>query len=396
VRLVTGAATDTGLVRESNEDAFVVDPPLYAVADGMGGHSAGEVAASVALETLERGVGKWGPAKLSDAVAEANRVVFERQVKDPALMGMGTTLTAVVAIGERLRVAHVGDSRAYLWRDGNLRLLTDDHTWVNEMVRAGEITEAEARTHPNRSMLTRALGLDPDVAVDETSEVLRAGDRILLCSDGLTALLPDEEIEHLLETTGDPQTAAERLVNAANAAGGVDNTTVIVLDVVGSGDDNRGNAAREVRTSEGPAQTNDAKRTRARPFNWRSPPIVIAGVTLLLLVIALPVYARAHWFVGVHEGRVAIFRGINAEFLGIRLYGVEEVTPLIALEVTGEAGLFATGLDEGIPVENREAAQSLIRRLEDAVAATPPPAPAGGTGTPEPTTTPAAPPEPSP
>ena len=242
MRITAGVATDVGRVRQGNEDAFVVEPPLYAVADGMGGARAGEVASQLALATITE-MQKAGTASLEDEVREANRIVFARAGEDERYAGMGTTLTAVLASPEAIHLAHVGDSRAYLARAGALRQLTRDHTLVDRMVQAGEITRDEAEVHPHRNVLLRALGTEPKVDVDADDIGLLEGDRVVLCSDGLTTMVTEDQILAILEATvGKPQDAADRLVRAANRAGGIDNITVIVLDVE-AGDPDEGTVA---------------------------------------------------------------------------------------------------------------------------------------------------------
>jgi protein phosphatase len=225
------AHTDVGRVRAGNEDSLLVsdDGRLIAVADGMGGHQGGEVASATAVATLRAEIGAG--RSVEDAVVTANRAVLERADGDPALRGMGTTLTAGIVTGSSLRIAHVGDSRAYLLRNGELRQVTVDHSVVAELIAAGELTEEEALVDRRRSMITRALGIDRDVAVDVVTVDLRAGDRLLLCSDGLTTMLRDPAIRTILTEATAPDAAATALVDAANAAGGVDNITVIVADV---------------------------------------------------------------------------------------------------------------------------------------------------------------------
>ncbi|MFO1536667.1 MAG: Stp1/IreP family PP2C-type Ser/Thr phosphatase [Actinomycetota bacterium] len=225
------AHTDVGRVRAGNEDSLLVsdDGRLIAVADGMGGHQGGEVASATAVATLRAEIGAG--RSVEDAVVTANRAVHERADGDPALRGMGTTLTAGIVTGSSLRIAHVGDSRAYLLRNGELRQVTVDHSVVAELIAAGELTEEEALVDRRRSMITRALGIDREVAVDVVTVDLRAGDRLLLCSDGLTTMLRDPAIRTILGDAPTPDAAATALVDAANAAGGVDNITVIVADV---------------------------------------------------------------------------------------------------------------------------------------------------------------------
>jgi PPM family protein phosphatase len=235
MRVTVGAASDIGQVREGNEDSFLVERSLFVVADGMGGHRGGEVASSLALDTIQS-LFVRGEGSLVGQVEEANRAVFERSQADRNVSGMGTTLTAALVDGDRVQLAHVGDSRAYLFHDHDLTLLTEDHTLVHRMVLNGEITEAEAEVHPHRSILTRALGVDGRVKVDESTIEVAPGDRILLCTDGLTGMVGEEQIRTILDSTpGDAQGAVERLITEANRAGGVDNITAVVLDFTDDG-----------------------------------------------------------------------------------------------------------------------------------------------------------------
>ncbi len=228
--------TDTGRRRRRNEDAFVCEPPLFAIADGMGGAQAGELASRLAAAAIEEAGAAAGDAEaVAGAVRAANARIFERSLTDPAVAGMGTTAT-VALVDEHagtLTLAHVGDSRGYRYREGVLEQLTTDHSLVAELVRTGRLTEAEAAVHPHRSVITRALGTEADVEVDTRTLELAAGDLILLCSDGLSAMVRDDEIARLLgESDLDPYQAAETLVRAANAAGGEDNVTVVVFEVI--------------------------------------------------------------------------------------------------------------------------------------------------------------------
>lgn len=233
MKLAIAAITDVGRVRPANEDAFVIDADarLLAVADGMGGHQAGEVASAAALGALQAQLAGGQP--LDAAITEANHVVFTRAGSDVGLRGMGTTLTAAV-YGEDavLTIGHVGDSRAYLLRDGEFRQLTVDHSVVAELVAAGQLTEDEAVTDPRRSMITRALGIDSDIEVDLVPVELATGDRLLFCSDGLTTMLRDDVIADLLRREPEREQAAQSLVAGANDAGGADNITVLIADVV--------------------------------------------------------------------------------------------------------------------------------------------------------------------
>ena len=236
LKLVIGAATDTGRVRDHNEDGYIIDDglALAAVADGMGGHLGGEVASATALEAFYASFVEDGG--MHDAVVAANAAVVDRAASEEQLRGMGTTLTAGV-LGEdgTMIVGHVGDSRAYLLRDGELTRVTTDHSLVEELMAAGELTAEEAERDPRRSMITRALGLDDGVDVDMYPIALRPGDRLVLCSDGLTTMVSDADVASKLAAEPDAQRAADALVEAANAAGGVDNTTVIVIDVLEAG-----------------------------------------------------------------------------------------------------------------------------------------------------------------
>jgi serine/threonine protein phosphatase PrpC len=237
--LAWGAATDTGRVRTENEDAFVAEPMVFGVADGMGGHQAGEVASAIAAGTLRDRLGR-GAQSVDVAVAtvvEANAAIFQGAHSNPAQRGMGTTLTAMVVLAgsgpqRRLALLNVGDSRTYVMRGGVLRRVTIDHSYVQELVSTGHITEYEARSHPRRNIVTRALGIEPNVRVDTWVLPFVAGDRYVLCSDGLVDEVDDLEIAELLLTNPGPQAAAEALVDAANGHGGRDNVTVVVVDVL--------------------------------------------------------------------------------------------------------------------------------------------------------------------
>ncbi len=231
--------SDTGRKRRQNEDAFVCEPPLFAVADGMGGAQAGEVASSIAAAAIEEGIASIeGADGVATAVRAANRRIFERAVHDPSVAGMGTTATVALvdADAETVTLAHVGDSRAYLYRNAVLEQLTTDHSLVAELVRSGRLTQDEAAVHPHRSVITRALGTEAEVEVDTVTLRPAPGDLLLLCSDGLSAMVRDDEIQRLLESTGrDPREAARALVSAANAAGGEDNVTVVLFELVEAG-----------------------------------------------------------------------------------------------------------------------------------------------------------------
>ncbi len=230
------AVTDTGRRRLRNEDAYVCRPPLFAVADGMGGARAGEVAARLAAAALEEaGTGTKGEEGVAMLIEEANRRIWERAVTDPATSGMGTTVTAAIvdAAAGQVAIGHVGDSRAYLLRGGALEQLTTDHSLVAELVQSGVLTPEEAERHPQRSAITRALGTEPSVRVETFTVAGEIGDLFLLCSDGLSVMLGDDDVAEAVESAGrDPADAAEKLIAAANARGGEDNITVVLFELV--------------------------------------------------------------------------------------------------------------------------------------------------------------------
>jgi protein phosphatase len=387
MRVLVGAATDVGRVRERNEDGFLTVEPLFAVADGMGGHRGGAVASQVALEVLSQMegdsmAGDGAADGLAEMVTQANDAVLERASGEPRLSGMGTTLTAVVVQPERIHLAHVGDSRAYMLRDGTLRQLTEDHSLVQRMVNEGKLTPEEAEVHPHRSVLTRALGVEPDLQVDQETIEVRPGDRILLCSDGLTTMVPEEEIQRIVEESDNPQRAAEALVASANGAGGLDNITAVLLFVVDG----------EEATGDGPAASSRqrpaatatagtpiseaaerAPSPPARPEQEERPPRRRSRLRIALWIVALAAilaaafmgaraYAFSQWFVGVQDGRVALFQGMPVEILGYELHRVVEVTELPAARAMELAPW--RELDNGITAESEEEARGIIETIQ--------------------------------
>jgi protein phosphatase len=333
--LRAGSATDVGRVRQINEDRVLVEDGLYAVCDGLGGHQAGEVAAQTAVETIRITFSDRTVDGLVEAIEVANAAVWQLANVDSDKRGMGTTITALALVDQdgedQLTVANVGDSRAYLFQRDELVRITEDHSLVEELVREGRITAEEAQTHPQRSVITRALGLGPDVEVDTWQLLPFAGDRVLLCSDGLTNEVSDDRIASTLRRLADPQEAADELVRLAREGGGNDNITVVVVDVVN--DDDRAEAASaaladEPRSADGgsarDATAADDRPARAakppkparppkysgRRFTWR----VAVFVVLLGLVVgagatAVGWYARHTYYVGVASGDIAIYKG---------------------------------------------------------------------------------------
>jgi protein phosphatase len=361
MRFEVGVATDIGKVREGNEDSYLVQPPLYAVADGMGGARGGEVASNLALDTVED-LSRDGKGTLADQVRQANRAVHERSIEDASVSGMGTTLTAVRAEGGGLRLVHVGDSRAYLLRAGAFRQLTKDHTLVARMVKSGEISQAEADIHPHRNVLTRVLGTEPDVKVDEDTVPLLDGDRILLCSDGLTSMVAGEQIQAILETEPDPQRSADRLIKAALRAGGVDNITVLILDAHGEDGD------------EPPGPETGGPRWG----RWVAG--ALAAVVLMVgAFFAFRAYVDRQWYVGVADDRVAVYRGLPAHPLGISLSKVDTTTDIPAQDA--EALQLYVSLPAGIAAESRDDAFAIVDQIrKDVEAAAPKPPKDGGSG----------------
>jgi serine/threonine protein phosphatase PrpC len=334
MKLAAATSTDTGLVRTNNEDYFLVDDvrAVFAVADGMGGHRGGEVASHTAIESLRTSMARG--LALNDAIVEANNAVIDKASSDPELHGMGTTLTAVMPVGgDQLLIGHVGDSRAYLLHEGTLTRITDDHSLVEELVRAGRLTPEQAESHPQRAIITRALGVDLDVDVDVYTIEVVPGDRVMLCSDGLTTMIRERDVERIIRGEQEPQRAADALVRAANEAGGEDNTTVLVLDILETEatpppdpdallDDSpaTGAAAAAAAGPEPPPPAPDAepppKGTKLRTL--RGAILVIVPLLLVLGVAtaALGYYARQSYFVGASDDKVVIYKGIPGGVLG--------------------------------------------------------------------------------
>lgn len=342
-----GSRTDIGCLRDHNEDSLVVTPPLFAVADGMGGHAAGEVASEIAVRVLSEQAPEHpdGPA-LGRAVEEANRAVIQAAHEGRGRQGMGTTMTAAMLEGERLVIAQVGDSRAYLLHQGKLQQLTRDHSLMADMIEAGQLTPEEARTHPQRSVITRALGSDTHLHPDIYEINVETGDRLLICSDGLSGMVFDDEIENTLRRVQDPQRCASQLVNEAIAAGGHDNVTVIVADVTGYAEVRRKKLARKTKLS-----------------------------IALVLVLFAAIIAGAAWgtqtylnttaYLANDNGKVAIYRGLPGTLLGLSFSQLERTTDVPVDDL--QPGV-ANRLNEGIRVDDVEAAEALVKEYEDELA----------------------------
>ncbi len=329
--------SDTGRQRRANEDSFLARAPMFVVADGMGGAQAGEVASRLAVEAFAAGLppAENAESRLSERVQEANGRIHALSRSDHERAGMGTTLTAAMVDGDHIAIAHVGDSRAYVLRDGELTQLTQDHSLVDELVRRGRLTEEQAAEHPQRSIITRALGPEAGVEVDTMSFPARPGDVLLLCSDGLTSMVSPEEIARILGAAGDLHAAAEQLVAAANAAGGRDNITVVIFRVEAGEPES---AEPEQPTGLAPAVTGGAAASpEVVPRRPLPPPAVgrrrrrfarpLAALVAVLIVVAIVGYGgylatRGVFFLGTaSDGAVTIYRGLPYDGpFGIRLY----------------------------------------------------------------------------
>ncbi|HSB37617.1 MAG TPA: Stp1/IreP family PP2C-type Ser/Thr phosphatase [Gaiellaceae bacterium] len=373
------SVTDTGRRRRHNEDAFVCEPPLFAVADGMGGAQAGEVASNLAAAAL-RGEGsrEGGEERVDELIQEANRRVYERQTQDSSAQGMGTTMTVALVEDGRVAIGHVGDSRAYLIRNRGLEQLTEDHSLVAELVRSGRLSPEEAEAHPQRSVITRALGTDPDVDVDTFSVETRPGDLFLLCSDGLTSMVDDETILREVERNrSDLDAAATALVRAANKGGGEDNITVVFFEIAG---DEAGDTARTVTLPPVEADEEDtldehhgvpAIRTEApRRERHTGRGVLFAILALVLLVGACGFAAWGLWrshFVGAEpDGHVAVYQGVPWNLVGnVKLYRAVYVSPLLSAQLSQaeRRKLFDHTL------RSDGSARGVVRRYEDQIGA---------------------------
>ena len=343
-QLMWGARSDVGCVRSHNEDSYLVQSPLFCVCDGMGGHAAGEVASSIAVETIAKTAPHTAdPALLGAAIEAANAAVIEAALNGLGKPGMGCTATAAYIEGNTIAIAHVGDSRAYLLHEGTLIRVTRDHSYVEELVDAGEITADEARVHPNRSVITRALGSDPAMYADHFSLNIEEGDRLILCSDGLSSMIPDGEIENIATQSSTAQICTDNLVDAALAAGGSDNCTVVVVDVVDDG------KLREI-----------SKRRRRNVIA-----VISAVVALLALigVIALASVANSV-YLGVKDDAVAIYRGVPNKVMDFELHWLEDETSVMLSDLPEDT---QNRLREGIPQKSVEAAAKTVSKYREQI-----------------------------
>ncbi len=385
--------TDTGRQRNANEDSLLHRGNVFVVADGMGGAQAGEVASKAAAEAFDRELPQGPPLRLLEETIEgANRTIHERARRDPELAGMGTTTTAMIVDleAEQVAIGHVGDSRAYRFRDGRLERLTRDHSLVEEMRRKGQLTEAQAEDHPQRSIITRALGPEPEVEVDLQTVPALAGDVFLICSDGLTTMLDEAHVARILGRASSLESAVRALVDEANRAGGRDNITVVAFrledaeapvsaaadagprsdsegaTLVGAAAEEAGLTATEVRRR---AAAEAARRRReqqtAKPDRRRlKRALKILAAVIVVAAIAFGAWYgnRQVWFLGTDgAGRVALYRGLPYELpLGISLYSEHYSSPIQTSALTGKRRDAVTGHD----LRSREDAVSLLEEIE--------------------------------
>ena len=350
------AVTDPGRRRRRNEDAYVVDPPLFAIADGMGGAQAGEIASRIAASVLRDSAGRSGEEAIVALIQEANRRVYESAATDEARSGMGTTITAALVEEDTVRIGHVGDSRAYRVRDGRLEQLTDDHSLVAELVRSGKLSPEEADVHPQRSVITRVLGSDPEVDVDTFPVEARPGDVFMICSDGLSSMIDDRAILEIVEHhRSSLERAARALVDAANKGGGEDNITVILFEI-GEGvsettetppaveapraeDEQTLTELEHVPTVDDTVLlTRDELEAVAEPEHHHvariSRTVVLAGsIAGVIILAALVVWSLSRsYFVGAQpDGHVAVYQGFPWNLVGsVKLYRVRYESPVLA------------------------------------------------------------------
>ncbi len=342
-----GSRTDIGYVRDHNEDSLIIIPPLFAVADGMGGHEAGEIASEITVNTLaELAPSHLDAEGLTAAVEAANYNVMKAPRQGIGRDGMGTTLTAAMLEGERLLIAQVGDSRAYLLHKGHLQQITRDHSLMADLIEAGQITPEEARVHPNRSVITRAIGSDIHMRPDIYELNVDAGDRILLCSDGLSSMISNNAIESIMRRQSDAQHCADELVTAALENGGADNVTVVVADVPGF------------------SEVREKKRAhKSRAF--------YIGLAIALVAVIFAAGFGSYTFISnsayliEENGKVSVYRGTPDDFMGIKLSTFDHATDVDVDKL--QPGV-ANRIKEGMSVSSIDEANSLIAGYEEEIA----------------------------
>jgi len=376
--------TDTGRQRNANEDSFFVRAPIFVVADGMGGAQAGEVASKAAADAFDIDLTGGSPEQvLRQTIEAANRRIHELARADPSRAGMGTTLTAAIVNAEREEVAigHVGDSRAYRLRDGRLEQLTRDHSLVEEMRRKGQLTDAQAEDHPQRSIITRALGPEPEVEPDVHTVAAAPGDVFLICSDGLNTMLGEDQIRKLLAGASSLEAAMQALVDEANSAGGRDNITALSFrledaaapqrlpdspTLAGSAAEEAGLTAAEVRRRAAAAAAAERREQLATKPRRRGLRRALKALAVFAVLAALALGAwygnRQVWFLGTDSaGRVALYRGLPYELpFGIQLYDERYASPIQTGALVSRRREAVTGHD----LRSRGDAVSLIEEIE--------------------------------
>ncbi|MBW3594026.1 MAG: Stp1/IreP family PP2C-type Ser/Thr phosphatase [Actinobacteria bacterium] len=385
-----GAKSDVGRVRDGNEDSYLVQEPIFVVADGMGGHLAGDVASRIAVQTISERAGDGAaadPEAIEKAVKEANAAIYEKASSDPSLHGMGTTCTLVLVADSEIHIAHVGDSRAYLLRDGELSQLTEDHTLVGRMVKEGRLQPEEAERHPQRSIITRALGVDDHVEVDLQTIPVEEGDKVLICSDGLSSMIDSDSIQNVLASNDDPQRAVDELIDRANDAGGEDNITAVVLAFDG------GEGGLAARGAESAPPTEEVEATRsprrdesvqpraepkdvtgafevsaARPSRRGSRPILVTLVLVALVIAAAAaafkylIVANSYYVAANDTGRLAIYRGLPDEVMGMTFQEELETSDVTVDELPS---FLMEDVNDAIEADSLEHARTTLANLEE-------------------------------
>jgi PPM family protein phosphatase len=385
--------TDTGRQRQANEDSYFARAPLFAVADGMGGAQAGEVASRIAAGAFEHGApndNASAEGQLEEIAQKANRRIHKLAQEDSSRAGMGTTLTAALLRDDEVALGHVGDSRAYLLRDGELKRLTKDHSLVEELRRQGRLTEEQAEEHPQRSIITRALGPEPDVNVDTMTFPARDGDVFLLCSDGLTTMVSDDEIREILVGSRSLRQAVNKLVDAANRGGGRDNITAVAFRVADADAKEADEGATLIsRTAEQAGLTRERMRgatdrlrgqgpmptpsRRRRALKWAAGLIVIAAA-----VIGAVLFVRTIYFLGTDDqGNVAVYRGLPYQLpLGVSLYSKQYSIPVQEGALSEDRQRAVTGHTLRSKDDATSLAQDIQARPTEGVPQPTPPTPA--------------------
>lgn len=389
------ARSDVGLVRADNQDSGFAGPHLLVVADGMGGAAGGDIASSLAVGRIAALEGEAlgqdeALERLKDAIAEAHADIVERAHNDPELSGLGTTVTAILRSGSSLAMAHIGDSRGYLLRDGSLEQVTSDHTFVQHLVDTGRLSMADAENHPKRNLVLRVLGdIDADVPVDISVREAQVGDRWMLCSDGLSGVVSRGTIETTLVEVDDPGDCADALVGLALAAGAPDNVTCIIGDVVAI------DSAPGVKSKAAPNQiVGSAARDRNRPTlgsesaagraaklaaphadddaesdhtGWwsRVKPWMLPAAALLAVMAALwgsYAWTQTQYFVGAEDGKVAIFKGIPQTLGPVTLHSVIEVSDI---KVSDLDPFERERIDSAVRKDTLAEARDIVKSLRD-------------------------------